>query len=144
MVEHEESLDEYIEHIVRNENVEYVIETLGVKEYVKSHKEISEEVEKLIYERVEKYVTEEGFPNKGINKEDIIRKIVNFFFEKTIAPVTEQRETTHDFLVDFLKNYKALVTHRKGAKMQAEELSNTEIKKIYEEITAEEKEKKNE
>ena len=144
MVEHEESLDEYIEDIVRNECVEDVIETLWLKEYVKSHKEKSEEVEKIIYEKVEKYVTEEGFPNKGINKEDIIIEMANIFFEKTIAPVTEQRETTHDLFVDFLKNYKALVTHRKGAKMQAEELSKSEIKKIYDKITAKEKEKKNE
>ena len=35
MVEHEESLDEYIEDIVRNESVEDVIETLWLKEYVK-------------------------------------------------------------------------------------------------------------
>ena len=144
MVEHEESLDKYIEDIVRNGSVEDVIETLWWKEHVKSHKEISEKVEKLIYERVEKYVSEEGFPNKGINKEDIIREMVNTLFEKTIAPVTEQRETTHNFFVDFLKNYKALLTHRKGAKMQAEELSTSELKKIYNEITAKEKGEKNE
>ena len=101
MVEHEESLDKYIEDIVRNESVEDVIETLWWKEHVKSHKEKSEEIEKLIYEKVEKYVAEEGYPNKGINKEDIIREMVNNFFRKTIAPVTEQRETTHNFFVDF-------------------------------------------
>ena len=120
------------------------IETIWLKDYVKSHKEKSEEVEKLIRKKVEKYVTEEGFPNKGINKEDIIREMKNIFFEKTMAPVIEQRRTTHDHFVKFLESYKALELHRKGAKMEAEELSNSELKKRYDEITAKEKGEKNE
>ena len=130
MVDHEESLAE--------------IERLWLKDYVKSHKEKLEEVEKLIHEKVEKYVTEEGFPDKGINKEDIIREIKNNFFEKTIASVIEQREITHELFVKFLESYNALELHRKGAKMEAEELSNNELKKSYDEITAKEKGEKNE
>ena len=130
MEEHEESLAD--------------IETLWLKDYVKSHKEKSEEVEKLIHKKVEKYVTEEGYPNKGINKEEIIREMENIFFGKTIAPVIEQRETAHGLFVKFLESYKALVLHRKGAKMEAEELSKSELKKVYNEITAKEKGEKNE
>ena len=144
MVEQEKSLDKIIEDILCKQSEEDVIETVWLNVYVKSHKEKSEEVEKLIYEKVEEYVTEEGYPNKGINKEDIIREMVSIFFRKTIAPVIEQRQTTHDRFVDFLKNYKGLVIHGKGAKMQAEELSNAELKKIFDEITAKEKGEKNE
>ena len=120
------------------------IETIWLKYHVKSHKEKSEEVEKLIRKKVEEYVTEEGFVNKGINKENIIREMKSIFFEKTMAPVIEQRGTTHDLFVKFLESYKALELYRKGAKMEAEELSNSELKKIYDEITVKEKGEKNE
>lgn len=144
MVEDEKSLDENIEDILRNESADDVMETVWLTVYFRLHKELSEEVEKLIYEKVKKYVTEEGFPNKGINKEDIIREIVNILFRKTIAPVIEQRETTHDLFVDFLKNYKAQEIHGKGATMQAGELSEAEIERLFGEITAKEKGEKNE
>ena len=144
MVEHEKSLDEYIKDIVRNERVDEVMETLWLEESVKSSNEKSEEVEKIIYEKVEKYVTEEGFPNKGTNKEDIIKDMMNSFVGKTIAPVTEQVDITNGLFVDFLKNYKVLLMHRKGAKMKAEELSNRELKKMFDEITSKEKGETNE
>lgn len=120
------------------------IETLWLKYYVKTHNEESEEVENIIRKKVEKYVTEEGFPNKGINKEDIIREMENTFFEKTMAPIIEQREITRGFFVKFLESQKALELHRKGAKMEAEELLKSKLKKTYDGITAKEKGEKNE
>ena len=144
MKEYEESSEEHIGDIVRKKHVGDDIETLWLKEYFESHKEISEEVEKLIYEKVEKYVTEEGFPIKGIDKEYIIREMVTIFSEKTLSPATAQRGITHESFMDFHTKYTALVTHLRVAKMQAEELSKSDLKKVYGEITTEEKEEKNE
>lgn len=130
--------------MVEQEKSSTDIETLWLKDRIKTHNEKSEEIENIIHKKVEKYVTEEGFINKGTNKEDIIREMENIVFEKTIAPANEQRETTHGYFAEFLASQKVLELHRKGAKMEAEELSNGKLKKIYDEITAKEKGETNE
>ena len=148
MVEHEQLLDEYmgeyIEDIVRSGRAREAIKIIWLKEYTKLHKKKSEEVEKIIYEKVKRYVTEIGFPDEGLNKEDIIREMTNILLEKTTKPVTEQRETTHNVFLNFSQQYEVLEVQGTTTEMQAEELSERDLKKVYIQTTAKEKEKKNE
>jgi hypothetical protein len=144
MVEHEQLLDGYIEAIARSGCVREAIKKLWLKDYTKLHKKKSEKDEKIIYEKVKKYVTEIGFPDKGLNKEDIIREMTNILLEKVTKPVIEQGETTHNVFLEFSQQYEVLEVQGTTTTMQAEELSERDLKKVYIQTTAKEKEKKNE